>query len=538
MSIVTPRVPKTETRGRCIALYPGAFRPPHMAHYAAVQNLLAQPSIDEVVVIIANRCRVIPGTTQALDADVARKVWEIYLDGIDRVRVEIAPHNAVVHALEYFSKVKVEDSLVFCLGETDLEDGDDRFRTLEELSAQTGIHAEVLSAHTGSLPIRATTLRAALAQGDDQQKEFFSALPSHLTRIQQETIWTISQQGMREIGEIFQEKIRLLLDTIPLGSIQELRTTSVGKMDPVFCAQFTNWRRLFLKYAGDTVGTGIFGKRFSPKPRRRLATERRALKWLRTHLSSNVEIPEVVYFEKKTWTLALSEVGQNGTSLRDNLQKGIFNPTIAGKASQFLAECHTISHPVPPLWGDAEADHQHWKKMLARSTTEFTSKEFSQDVRNNLTTLMLASEEASESRFINLDFQPKNILIGKGNIGVIDFEMSSNFGDPAYDLGSFLGHYVYWILASSTDTSWQKAIHSALHAYQHAVGNLWERINLRVVAFIGTMLLNILAREDRSFNRDLADRVMQAGTFLLAQGINQQGEPGQILCETISCYSN
>ncbi len=49
------------TQGRCLALFPGAFRPPHEAHLAAVLDLAARPDVDEVVVIVANRSRLIPG---------------------------------------------------------------------------------------------------------------------------------------------------------------------------------------------------------------------------------------------------------------------------------------------------------------------------------------------------------------------------------------------------------------------------------------------------------------------------------------------
>ena len=526
------------TRGRCIALYPGAFRPPHAAHFIAVRHLLSLPEIDEVVVIISNRCRPIPGTTLALDATISQHIWSIYLRGIENVRVQVASHTAVGQAFAYFDHAEAGDRLLFCLGESDSSHGDDRFRHLKNLSTKSGIPASLIRAPTGSLPIRSTSLRTALIRGEAGRHEFMAALPTHLTSNEREEVWEVCQEGMREMSDVIEEKVHAFIVRTGLGEIEDLRRAGRDTFDPVFHVHLKDGHGVFVKYAGDALGTEEFGNEQTLKPRQRLSSERRALKWLRAHLSGDVEIPEVVYFEKKTWTLALSEVGQNGTSLQSELERGIFNPTIAGKGSQFLAECHTISHPVPPLWGDAETDRQHWKKMLFLRTTELTSKGFSQDVRGNLITLMLASQEASEARFINLDFQPKNILIGKGNIGVIDFEMSSSFGDPAFDLGSFLGHYVYWILALSTDTPWQNALQQAVHAYQQGVGELWARMGGRVIAFIGATLLHMLVKENRTFNRDVNDRVLPAGTFLLAQGMKQQGEPGQILSETISRYSH
>ncbi len=521
------------TRGRRIALYPGAFRPPHAAHFIAVRHLLTLPQIDEVVVIISNRCRPIPGTTLALDPTIAQHIWSLYLRGIKKVRVEVASHTAVGHAFEYFDHAEVGDTLLFCLGEADIGQGDDRFRNLIEISTQTGIHASLIQAPTGSLPIRSTSLRAALIQGEKGHQEFIAALPDHLTDKQREEVWGVCQEGIREMSDVIKEKIHTFINRTSLGDMDELSLAGQKKLDQGFRVRLKDGRCLFIKYAGDALGTEKFGQGKSLKPRQRLSVERKALKWLKVHIRDDIEIPKVICFEKKTWTLALSEICPNGTSLQDHLEKGIFNPTIAGKASQFLAECHTISHPAPPLWGSAKADRQHWERMLALSTTGFIPEEFPQDLRCDLATLRLASGKAAEARFINLNFHPKNILIVQENLGVVDFELSASFGDPAFDLGSLLGHYVYWILASSTGSSCQKAIQSALHSYQHAVGHLWEQMDLRVVAFTGAQILNNLARKDFQLKRVATDILMRIATLLLAKVKLQHGNPEEILCETI-----
>ncbi len=525
------------TKGRCIALYPGAFRPPHAAHYFAVRYLLTQPHIDEVVVIISNRCRPIAGTTLALDATIAQQIWSLYLRGIKKVRVEVAPLTAVGHAFEYFDHSQIGDTLFFCLGEADISQGDDRFRNLKNLSKQFGIQAHLIQAPTASLPIRSTSLRAALFQGCTGQEEFMAALPTHLIDKERKEVWEICQKGMREMGDVMKGKVHAFLMRTGLGKIQDLRITDRDKMDPVFRARLKEGRCLFVKYAGDALGTEEIGNAQNLKPRQRLSVERKALKWLRAHMQDGVKIPEVICFEKKTWTLVLTEVCPNGNPLQNDLQKGIFNPTLARKASQFLAECHTIPHQAPPLWGAEETDRQHWKRILSLRTTGLASEEFSKDLRNNLETLQLASEAAEENRFMHLDFHPKNILIAQESIGVIDFELSSSIGDPAFDLGTFLGHYIYWILAAATDHTWESAIQHALQTYQRVVGELWKRMDSRVVGFTGAALLHIPVREDERLNRVLADKVLQTGTFLLAQGMKQHGDAKRILCETINDFS-
>jgi hypothetical protein len=92
-------------------------------------------------------------------------------------------------------------------------------------------------------------------------------------------------------------------------------------------------------------------------------------------------------------------------------------------------------------------------------------------------------------------------------------------------------------LASSAGRSWQEAIQSVLLAYQQEGGNLWEGMELRVIAFIGGTLLNIQIKQDFKFNGDLARKVMQTGTSFLAQGIKQVGDGEGILCEAVHSFS-
>jgi cytidyltransferase-like protein len=65
-----------------IALFPGAFKPPHKGHFAAVKKLLEQA--DQVVVLIS------PKTREGITADESVAIWELYktlLDGSVEIRV-------------------------------------------------------------------------------------------------------------------------------------------------------------------------------------------------------------------------------------------------------------------------------------------------------------------------------------------------------------------------------------------------------------------------------------------------------------------
>ena len=85
---------------RTVALFPGAFRPPHLNHYETVRRLAERTDVDEVVIIISNRARPVPGTRLVLDVDLAVGVWEVYLRHHPNARVEVAPAGGVRHALD------------------------------------------------------------------------------------------------------------------------------------------------------------------------------------------------------------------------------------------------------------------------------------------------------------------------------------------------------------------------------------------------------------------------------------------------------
>jgi Phosphotransferase enzyme family len=523
---------------RCIALYPGAFRPPHAAHLTAVLDLAVRPDVDQVVVIISNRCRSIPGTTQALDADVARQIWSIYLHGIPKVRIEVAPHTSVKHALGYFDRVATGDTLLFCLGEADVEQGDERFEQIEALSTSTGISARLVSAPTGSITVRATDLRTMLSRGEAGREAFTSTLPAHLNTEQRAQVWDVCRDGMRETGDIIEKKVREIIETHNLGDIQEVRSVCGGKLDQVYRVSFKDGRRYFAKYAGDTVGAECVGEKLRLKPKRRLSAERRALNRLRDNGIDEVDLPEVVLFDKETLTLVLTEVCPGGTPLLNDLKKGLFDPMVAGQASYFLARCHTLAAPIAPVWGDRDTDRLHWQKMLALRTVGIRTGAVSEPIRNDLAALKHASETASAqadgNSLLILDNIPKNILLGTQRIGIVDFELCSSSGDPAYDLGLFLGDYILFGLITGSGHSGQIALREALNAYRQRVGDRWLIMRSRVVSFAGAAMLYHLMGPCRMDFQPFEPRLVHTAAALLSSGLGEVEEIDSILGNAIS----
>jgi len=511
---------KEKTGGRCLALFPGAFRPPHKAHFGAVFNLAARPDVDEVVIIITNRCRHIPGTTKALDVDVAQRIWSIYLKNMPKVRVEVAQNSAVKHALSYIEKVREGTTLLFCAGENELDQGGGRFSQIECLAKCKGILASIVPSETPPVYGGATSLRTSLSLGNAGKDRFMENIPAHLTPEQQDKVWSICRRGMQEMNDITQKKVRAILDASHLGTVESIIQAKDGKTDPVFQVELHDGRRLFVKYAKDTVKAASLGHDNSLKPRQRLSVERRYLGFLRENIDSNVQIPEIAYFNKSLKITALTEVCPGGRSLLEDLKKGQFDPLIAARSSQFLAKCHGVDVCVPILWGSKEADRRHSKTMLSITIKKAASCHDSPQLHRDLMALQFASENAYGHSSVILDFSPKNIIVADHTIGVIDFELASSIGDPAFDFGCFLGHYLYWGLKIASINACKEAVHSALVSYKCQIGPLWQPLCPRVIAFAGTTILCMLASEKQGDVFDSKRVELIVASVLLEAGLS------------------
>jgi nicotinamide mononucleotide adenylyltransferase len=115
---------------RIVAIYPGSFKPPHAGHLRAIEYLLNECGSDQIHIIISSRSRLIPGTAYALDADLARRLFELQLDyagfPLDKITIEIAEHRAVDQALAYIGHAAKDQTLLFAIGQLDHERNDPR----------------------------------------------------------------------------------------------------------------------------------------------------------------------------------------------------------------------------------------------------------------------------------------------------------------------------------------------------------------------------------------------------------------------------
>jgi len=144
-----------EAEQTTIALFPGAFKPPHKGHFAVVKKLLE--NADQVTVLIS------PKTREGITADESVAVWELYktlLDG--SVEIRVAAENPVRETYDVI-KNNPDTNFIVAFGKNDA----DRFR-------QMGKNPNVKVLDAGTFEGQnATGLRAALlANNEDAIKQF------------------------------------------------------------------------------------------------------------------------------------------------------------------------------------------------------------------------------------------------------------------------------------------------------------------------------------------------------------------------------
>jgi len=208
-----------------IALYPGAFKPPHRGHFEVVKRLLngthkgevydiedyqdagikalspeesKTQKIDKVIIFIGGAER------NGLTANDAKKVWDIYKKHLPNVEVIIGDKNPMFSAKDY-AKANPNDSFYAITGVR----GEEDFKDLKRITTFVNRPNVVGLAVGGPDAQRATNFRKALLSGNlDTVKDFF---PEELNREEINNIISMLKQHI--ISELMSKDLDALFDS-------------------------------------------------------------------------------------------------------------------------------------------------------------------------------------------------------------------------------------------------------------------------------------------------------------------------------------
>ena len=139
-----------------IALFPGAFKPPHKGHFEVVKQLLDKA--DQVVVLVS------PKTRDGVDADESIKVWNLYKTILNGpVEVKISTESPI---REVYNVVKdnPDTNFILAAGKGEI----DRFKTALQFP-----NVKVFDAGMAGEGVNATGLRTAMVGKNPTEVEKF-----------------------------------------------------------------------------------------------------------------------------------------------------------------------------------------------------------------------------------------------------------------------------------------------------------------------------------------------------------------------------
>jgi 5-methylthioribose kinase len=149
-------------------------------------------------------------------------------------------------------------------------------------------------------------------------------------------------------------------------------------------------------------------------------------------------VPEVLFEDRLNYLFAMSCAPDDSVTWKTLLMNGRADPEIAARLGAILGAIH------------AEAPRQHALHGTLADTSLFdelridpyyrTTARAHPDLASAIDALIAAMQVPQSERTLVLgDFSPKNILVHKGGLILLDFECA-HAGDAAFDLGFFLSH--------------------------------------------------------------------------------------------------
>lgn len=209
-----------------IALYPGAFKPPHRGHFEVVKGLLngnhggdiytkdsgdevgakvlagekgKVQKIDKVVIFLGG------GERNGITKGESKAIWEMYLKYLGNVEIVDGQINPMMEAKEY-AKERPEEQFYAVTGLRGEEDFTD-LRRITTFSNRENVQGLVVPSSKGA-EVRATDLRKAVLDGSlDDIRDFF---PKELNR--QELLRILKMLKDNIISELLEQNIEKLFN--------------------------------------------------------------------------------------------------------------------------------------------------------------------------------------------------------------------------------------------------------------------------------------------------------------------------------------
>ncbi len=168
----------------------------------------------------------------------------------------------------------------------------------------------------------------------------------------------------------------------------------------------------------------------------RIWQEREALELLARVLDPG-DVPRVLFSEPDDYLFAMSHAAPESTVWKEDLLAGRADPEVARRAGALLGRMHSRLRDHPGLSGRL-AETTVFDELRVGPFYRAVAKALP-ETASAIDALIVAMRNPPDLTFVHADFTPKNILVHREGLTVVDFE-TAHAGDPAFDIGLFLAH--------------------------------------------------------------------------------------------------
>jgi 5-methylthioribose kinase len=169
----------------------------------------------------------------------------------------------------------------------------------------------------------------------------------------------------------------------------------------------------------------------------RIWTEQAALELLGTILPPG-KVPLIEFEDRPNYLFAMTCAPDDSVTWKAQLMAGDIKPGIAEQLGFALAEIHAKA-PGEPSLSASLSDTSLFDELRVDPYYRTIARAHA-DLAPRVNALIAAMIRPQDERTLVLgDFSPKNILVHRHGLILLDFECA-HAGDPAFDLGFFLSH--------------------------------------------------------------------------------------------------
>ena len=252
----------------------------------------------------------------------------------------------------------------------------------------------------------------------------------------------------------------------------------------------------------------------------RIQTEAKALRWLQDHIGINT-VPGVVFEDLSNHVLIMEAVPRPHVNWKDLLLQGEIRFIHVEKFAELLGLIHRRSEENQKETAKAFEERKFFEDLRLEPYYAY-SAERAPEAEMFLRRLI---EDTRQRRIclVHGDYSPKNILIHQDRLVLLDHEVA-HFGDPAFDLGFALTHFLskanhlaghrsrfllaanlFWSIYRTTLGDIKKCDELEPYAVRHTMGCMLARV-------AGRSPLEYLSADERALQQKIVVKLIESGT--------------------------